>query len=80
MIYAAYIVSEDDKLAEAAFDIAWPYLVGTGFEDCVSHQVAVTSYINDLMERGVRNRMVIANRAINLFTAAKAQFAEQLPA
>lgn len=80
MIYAAYIVSEDDKLAEAAFDIAWPYLVGTGYEDCISHQVAVTSYINDLMERGVRNRMLIANRAIDLFMAAKAQFSAEQPA
>ena len=77
MIYAAYIASDDDKLAEAAFDIAWPYLIGTGYEDCVSHQVAVTSYINDIMERGVRNRMVIANRAIDRFVSAKAQFSAQ---
>lgn len=74
MIYAAYIVSEDDKLADAAFDIAWPYLVGSGYEDCVSHQVAVTSYINHLLECGVRNRLVIANRAIAMFVAAKARF------
>lgn len=77
MIYAAYVVSEDDQLAEAAFRIAWPYLVGTGYEDCISHQVAVTSYINDLMERGMRNKLLIANRAIALFAVAKAQFSEQ---
>ena len=65
----------EDELAEQAFRIAWDYLCGTGYEDCIGHKVAVVSYVNDAIERGVRHKLIIANRAINSFQRAKAEFA-----
>jgi hypothetical protein len=70
----ARAASKEDELAESAFRIAWDYLLGSGYEDCIGHQVAVVSYINDLIERGVRHKLIIANRAINAFEKAKAEF------
>ena len=70
----ARAASKEDELAETAFRIAWDYLLGTGYEDCIGHQVAVVSYINDAIERGVRHKLIIANRAISAFEKAKAEF------
>jgi hypothetical protein len=71
----ARAASAEDELADSAFRIAWDYLLGSGYEDCIGHQVAVVSYINDAIERGVRHKLVIANRAITAFERAKAEFA-----
>jgi hypothetical protein len=75
MNFVARAASKEDELAEQAFRIAWDYLLGTGYEDCIGHQVAVVSYINDAIERGVRHKLIIANRAISAFERAKAEFA-----
>lgn len=75
MIYAAYIPSQEELVAEQAFRIAWDYLVGSGYEDCVPHQVAVVGYINEQLERGVTHKLVLANKAIIAFERAKAEFA-----
>jgi hypothetical protein len=79
MIYAAYVPGREDLVAEQAFRIAWEYLVRCGYEDCVPHQVAVVGYINEQIEHGVRHKLVLANKAITAFQAArerdKAEFA-----
>jgi hypothetical protein len=77
MIYAAYVPSREDLVAEQAFRIAWDYLVCSGYEDCVPHQVAVVGYINEQIDRGVRHKLILANRAIAAFAKAKAEFAGQ---
>lgn len=77
MIYAAYIPSREDLVAEQAFRIAWDYLVRCGYEDCVPHQVAVVGYINEQIDRGVRHKLALANKAISAFEKAKAEFAGQ---
>jgi Xaa-Pro aminopeptidase len=74
MSMIARAVTKEDELAESAFRIAWDYLLGTGYEDCIGHQVAVVSYVNDAIERGVRHKLIIANRAINAFEKAKAEY------
>ena len=74
MNIVAAVAAKEDELAESAFRIAWDYLLGTGYEDCIGHQVAVVSYVNDAIERGVRHKLIIANRAINAFQKAKADF------
>jgi hypothetical protein len=68
-------VANEDELAESAFRIAWDYLLGTGYEDSAGHQVAVVGYINDAIDRGVRHKLIIANRAITDFQRAKAEVA-----
>jgi hypothetical protein len=75
MNIVARAASKEDELAESAFRIAWDYLLGTGYEDSIGHQVAVVSYINDAIEHGVRHKLIIANRAISAFERAKAEFA-----
>jgi hypothetical protein len=75
MNIVARAASKEDELAESAFRIAWDYLLGTGYDDCIGHQVAVVSYINDAIERGARHKLIIANRAICAFERAKAEFA-----
>lgn len=77
MIYAAYIPSQEDLVAESAFKIAWDYLVCSGYEDCVPHQVAVVGYINEQIDRGVKHKLILANKAIAAFEKAKAEFAGQ---
>lgn len=77
MIYAAYIPSQEDLAAESAFRIAWEYLVCSGYEDCVPHQVAVVGYINEQIDRGVKHKLILANKAIAAFERAKAEFASQ---
>ena len=77
MNFVARAASVEDELAEQAFRIAWDYLLGTGHEDCIGHQVAVVSYINDAIERGVRHKLIIANRAIGAFEKAKAEYASK---
>ena len=77
MIYAAYIPSQEDLVAESAFKIAWEYLVRSGYEDCVPHQVAVVGYINEQIDRGVKHKLILANKAIAAFEKAKAEFASQ---
>ena len=74
MNIVARAAAREDELAEAAFRIAWDYLLGTGYEDCIGHQVAVVSYINDGIDRGIRHKLIIANRAITAFEKAKAEF------
>ena len=71
----AGVAAGEDELAESAFRIAWDYLLGTGYEDSAGHQVAVVGYINDAIDRGVRHKLIIANRAITDFQRAKADFA-----
>lgn len=75
MIYAAYIPSKEDLVAERAFQIAWDYLLRCGYEDCVPHQVAVVGYINEQIDRGVTHKLILANKAISAFEKAKAEFA-----
>ncbi len=77
MIYAAYIPSQEDLAAESAFKIAWDYLLCSGYEDCVPHQVAVVGYINEQIDRGVKHKLILANKAIAAFEKAKAEFASQ---
>ena len=77
MIYAAYTPSQEDLVAEQAFRIAWDYLLRCGYEDCVPHQVAVVGYVNEQIDRGVRHKLVLANKAIAAFEKAKAEFASQ---
>lgn len=74
MNIVARAASKEDELAEIAFRIAWDYLLGSGYEDCIGHQVAVVGYINDSIDRGVRHKLIIANRAIAAFERAKAEF------
>lgn len=75
MIYAAYVPSQEDLAAESAFRIAWDYLVGSGYEDCVPHQAAVVGYINEQIERGVTHKLILANKAIAAFERARAELA-----
>lgn len=75
MTIIARVASREDELAETAYKIAWDYLLGTGHEDCIGHQVAVVSYINDAIERGIRHKLIIANRAISAFEKARAEYA-----
>lgn len=76
MSMIARAAAKEEELAESAFRIAWDYLLRTGYEDSIGHKVAVVSYINDAIERGVRHKLIIANRAINAFETAKAEFAQ----
>ena len=64
-------------MAEQAFRIAWDYLVSSGYEDCVPHQVAVVGFINEQIDRGVQHKLVLANKAISAFEKAKAEFTSQ---
>jgi hypothetical protein len=76
MSMTAHAAAKDGELAESAFRIAWDYLLGTGYEDSIGHKVAVVGYINEAIERGVHHKLIIANRAINAFETAKAEFAQ----
>ena len=78
MNVTARAAATEDDLAGSAFNIAWDYLLGTGYEDCIGHKVAVASYVNDAIERGVRHKLIIANRAITAFETAKAEVAQML--
>jgi hypothetical protein len=52
--------------------------VCSGYEDCVPHQVAVVGYINEQIDRGVRHKLVLANKAIAAFEKVKAEFASEV--
>ena len=76
MSVIARAAAKEEELAESAFRIAWDYLLGTGYEDCIGHKVAVAGYVNDAIEHGVRHKLIIANRAITAFETAKAEVAQ----